>query len=487
MEFRRWGAATLVITGLAGCATSSLPARPRAATTLRDEDISEPVGRTLRTEPPLPDDAIDGWDGLGSDEDAQRARSATALDVEGAVRLALVRNRELRARIAALDVVRGRVTQRGALPNPELELEVLPERETGLEISVAYDVTAAILAPLRARATRPELDAERHAVAAEALALAYEVRAACFALASAMERLRVGQRALDAFAASRDAAEALYAAGNATALERVSERAAFERARVLVAALELEVVAAREHLRRLLGLDGSESVDFAIDLDAVPSELPDLAAMERRALEASHALEGARARVEALARQAGLVRTEGRLPDVSVDVHVLRGRPNDDAPGRDPARAVGGGVSIAVPLFDARRGDRRAADAALAAAEERYEGLALDIRSRARVQRARLEVAHARARHLDVVVAAAQAEVLDQTRRQYDAMQVDVFRLLEARRAVLELELARVDARRIYAVERAATDALLAGAVVGDGAPVTNTTLPAAESGEGAH
>ena len=64
---------------------------------------------------------------------------AKPIDVEAAVRVALLNNRELRARLRELGVVRGQITQAGTLPNPLVELELLPERNTTLEARVEYD------------------------------------------------------------------------------------------------------------------------------------------------------------------------------------------------------------------------------------------------------------------------------------------------------------------------------------------------------------
>jgi hypothetical protein len=59
----------------------------------------------------------------------------------------------------------------------------------------------------------------------------------------------------------------------------------------------------------------------------VPLEPPLRAGLEARSLRASFALAEMRFRLEALARQASLTRTEGWLPDVAVDVHALQGEP----------------------------------------------------------------------------------------------------------------------------------------------------------------
>ena len=452
----------LALTLLAGCASSPLPrvGDARSAARVDAEAVARaPVVVALTEAPPLPGEPVGAWRGLRHEDD-----DAHVLSVDDAVRRALENNRALRAAMSMLGASRGRAAQEGVLPNPVVELEVLPERDTGLEISVEYDLSELVLAPLRARAARPDVEAREIALRAAAIALTFEVRAAYFSLSASTARLSVAQRALEAFAASNEAASALFEAGNATALERAIEVVAYERARMVVAAQELEVSDALERLRRLLGVHGA---DASFSVSSAPPEVPASLELPRdlegRAIDASLELAAARAHLEGLGRRAGLVRTEGRLPDVSVDVHVLRGQPSVEAGRREATLGVGGGVSISVPLFDRRQGARRAIDAELDAALERYEGLAIDIRSAARERYNALVSTHARARHIADVVRPAQLHVLDETLRQYNAMQVDVFRVIEARRAVLEVELASFEAARAYHEAKAAFDALMAG------------------------
>ncbi len=88
---------------------------------------------------------------------------------------------------------------------------------------------------------------------------------------------------------------------------------------------------------------------------------------------------------------------------------------------------------------------------------------AIDIRSAAREARNRVRSLHTRARHFERVVLPAQANVLEQTLLQYNAMQIGVLDLLRARRELLEVELSYVDTLRDYWTGAAGLDALLAG------------------------
>ncbi|MBM4361823.1 MAG: TolC family protein, partial [Deltaproteobacteria bacterium] len=160
-----------------------------------------------------------------SDAEVDRLLGAP-LDAGGAVRAALLGNRELRATLRELDVPRGRLVQAGLLPNPTAELELLPERNSEVELRAEYDVTHALLAPLRAHAVAPEVEAARLRAASLVLDLGFRARAAFYRAQAAEERFSLATSMVDASAAGRDAARALHASGNLPELDAASREAA---------------------------------------------------------------------------------------------------------------------------------------------------------------------------------------------------------------------------------------------------------------------
>lgn len=389
---------------------------------------------------------------------------AAPLDAEAAVRVALLDNRELRARLREIGVARGQLIQAGLLPNPRAEAELLPERNSRVELRVEYDVTRALLAPLAARASAPELDAARTRAAAAVVGLAYRVREGFYRLQAAEQSLAIQQRELDALAARHEAAQALVRAGNVTELEVATEEATYERARVGVARSELRVAMERERMQRLLGQHGA-ATGWRVGGGLAPvSDAPDIAAdLERRALTASLALRESRQRLEALGRQAGWTRAAGWIPDVAIDVHGLHGDPDDAAASSGDDWRFGAGVSLEIPLFDRRQGTAAQLEAEFDALLEKYYGFAVDVRSAAREARSRVLSAHARARQYQDVIVPAQRRVTQQTLLQYNAMQIGIFQLLEARAAELRVELEQVETLREYWTAAAELTALLAG------------------------
>jgi len=161
-----------------------------------------------------------------------------------------------------------------------------------------------------------------------------------------------------------------------------------------------------------------------------------------------------------------------------------------DAHGEQDGNSVeiGGGARVTLPIFDQRRGATAAYGAQFDAALERYYASAVDLRSGLREARNRLRSAHARARQYDAVIVPARERVLRETLLQYNAMQVSVFQLLQARRELLDATLARAEVRRQFWTATAGAGTLFAGRQVGAVEPSpTGTSMSASGTSAGGH
>lgn len=448
---RPWCAALALL--LWGCASSSIRS-----------DLASV--RELSGETALPE--IDAPSGEPETDEQARALLAGPLDADGAVRLALLHNRELRAQLHELGVARGQLVQASLVANPEIEAEAFPAAPATSELRVEHEISSLVLAPLRADAAEAELAAARQRAAAAVVRLGYEVRSAFVAVQASERRQAIATQSLEAFALSREAARELLEAGNVRALEAASQIAAHERARVRLSEIDLELVERRERLQRLLGIDAAVG-----SVRVQPGPAPAPAALEpspdviARALERSLELAEARSRMLAAERGADAARIAGWLPDVSVG--AITAYQDSDDPWN-----LGGVISFGVPLFDRNQGQTRAQEARRAQAQDTHAAIALAIRSRARETERRVASAYERARDFERAIVPAYQQLLEETLLQYNAMQASVFDLLSARREQLDAELAYVETLREFWTATAALDALLAGVrVVAGPASVT--------------
>ncbi|MDQ3034842.1 MAG: TolC family protein [Myxococcota bacterium] len=413
-----------------------------------------------RSELELVDRDPQSWDRTPEDVESILAEP---LDVDAAVRIALLGNRSLRESLAELGVARGDLVQAGLLPNPVIDGEIRfpedqaepPQYDVGIEI----DLTALVLAPIRRDLASARMEVARLRVAGAMLDLAYRVRIAFFRYQASAQQLELVRTAMDAFAASVAAAEALRDAGNYRDLDVAIEEAAYEEARMDVARAELEALDARERLNVLLGLYGTDVTwEASARLDDpgdVPLELDDL---ERRAIEASLELAEARAELDAVGRSVGLARAEGLVPDITVGFHAeLDGDRWEYGPE----------MSIALPVLSQGQGRVLARESELEGMRERYVGTAIAVRASVRAARNRAVTTELLARRYRDVLIPARARVFEQTLRQYNAMQVDVFRLLQTRRDQIAAAIDYVDMLRQHWEARATLDQLLAGRLAG--------------------
>ena len=195
-------------------------------------------------------------------------------------------------------------------------------------------------------------------------------------------------------------------------------------------------------------------------LPAAPEAATVTADLERAAIDSNIDLLRMHAAMEAVVRHAGVARAEALFPELLLDVHALVGDPADTTA---PGVAVGVGLGIRVPIFDHAEGTIAAYEAELEVMLERYVGHAIEVRSLAREARARVLTAHARATQYASVVIPLRQRVLDETLLQYNAMQVSVFQLLDAYRALQESQMEAVETRREYWMAVAMLEAILVG------------------------
>jgi cobalt-zinc-cadmium efflux system outer membrane protein len=381
------------------------------------------------------------------------------LDADTVVRVTLLNNRELRGSLRDLGIERGQLVQAGLVPNPVFQFDLRKSTRKDLPLQkdyyVEYEVTKAVLTPKRAGVAESELDAARYRVAGDVVAKAFEARAAFYALVAAEQRFAIAQKNLDTLAAARDASVAMADAGNIPGVDLANQIAAFESARARTGELELELLERREEMQTMLGLAGADTSWTAIATFAALPDDPGVPAdIEKQTIVASLDLAQTKKRLEAIGKRTGLSRTEGWLPNIVVDGHFEQDFQYWER---------GGGASIRLPIFDHNQGLTAAYQAELDGLLERYHGLAIALRSAARRARNHVISAHTRARQYELTISPARDKVFEQTLLQYNAMQVGVFQLLQARTQQLDTELARVETVREFWTAKAAMDALLAG------------------------
>lgn len=397
------------------------------------------------------------------------------LTLENAVRIALMNNPQLRADLFGLGIARGQLLQASLFPSVEFDFALRFPQQAGHErswdVGAGIDLTQLILRGPRSERAQAELEAARIRAAGVTLDLAYGVRLAYYEVQAAEQQLELLRTAMQAFAASYDAARELLRAGNTIELDVATEQTAYEGARVAVAEAEADLIDARERLNVLLGLFG-RNITWQVGkrLPEPGPSLGDLGHLERRAIESSLELAQTRAELLGLARQVGVTKLVGVLPDLNLGVTAER---------HEGYWAVGPQLSGTLPLFDRMQGVRVSQEAELDALRERYQANAIDIRATLRAARDRALSAQARVVQYRDTLLPLRQRVVQQSLLQYNAMQIGVFQLLQARRDQLEAGRSYVATLLEYWRSRAALEQLLAGRMVGTLGTITRSASSA--------
>ena len=247
-----------------------------------------------------------------------------------AVDIAIMKNADLQARFEDLGIARAQLVDASLPPNIEFDGDIgsfADNRRSDFGFAATLNLRNLLLLPLRRGVASAGLDAVRIETGGAALEFAYEVRNAFYDYQAAAQLLELDQTVLDVAAASYDAAQRLYDAGNITALELANERAFYEQARSEATLAEAGVLGHREELNVWMGLSGTETdwqLAGRLDDPQPEVELPKVETLEGRAIEDSLDLLGLEYRYTASARMANLARAEGLLPSLRAGAQVGR-------------------------------------------------------------------------------------------------------------------------------------------------------------------
>jgi outer membrane protein, heavy metal efflux system len=396
-------------------------------------------------------------DGGGRPEERTRRLVSKTLTADGAVQVALLNNPRVQVAFEELGVARADVVRALRLPNPVAEGALhYHGDDPEVELGVLIGLNDLLFLPARSGAAHAALDAAKLSVAGAVLDLALDVRLAYLRYVAARQVVELRRTVLLAANGSYETTKALHEAGNITDLDLANERALYEDARLLVARAETEAVTARARLGSLMGMSGSgirwETADRLPDAD-VERTMP--ADVERRALRQSLDLELARRRFTAAAKAANLSRAEGLLP--RIEAGAIAEKEGDEPWGVGPA------VEIEIPLFYQGGGEVARARSDMRRQQNSYTAAAVQIRAATQDILARLETARSAIAFYRDVQLPLREQIVQQTQLQYNAMNISVFQLLQAKRDQIETARDYIETQRDYWIAQAELDQLLAG------------------------
>lgn len=370
---------------------------------------------------------------------------AKPLSGDDAVQVALLNNRRLRASFETLGVFQASYVRAATWRNPTLSFDIkLPDGADGgtkVEAGIVASLLDLLRLPAKRRTAMAEWEAARARVSADLVDFARDVRLAHLDVQAAGQTLELRATAEQAFAASDELAKRLRVAGNITALRAATEAAAYEEARLDTADARQQFDEARDRLAVMLGLaDNDWTVESQLANVTMPAKDSDFAADLAEAQKNNLALAAARAGVLAAAERAGIAHAAFFLDDMDVGLATER--------ETDGLWLTGPALTVPIPLFDWGQANRSRATAELRRTVALAQAQTCELVAALRTARAAVATRRtAAARYHDVLMPLV-ATVVEEGQKEYNAMLIDAFRLLEAKRQQVSVAVRYIAAAR---------------------------------------
>lgn len=396
---------------------------------------------------------------------------ARPLTAERAVQIALLNNRELQAVYANLGIAQANLVQAELWKNPVLNGSVTFPLAGGVpdySFDLALRFIDILYIPLRRSVAESQLEETKLQVTAEVMRVAGQTYAAFIDYLTERQRVAVLTEAVRAAAAIVESGRALRQAGNITDYDLEAEIAQQVQGTTELARAQINVAQARERVNQLLGLAGQQTQWRSADrLPAIAAKDPPIADTERRAIEASIDLAAVRQQIITTGRKYRVVDVTSLVPQLDLGGEFARTAGEKEA---------GPNFTVELAVFDWGQARREQARMEFLKTRDEFTALAVNIRSLARLQRAKLLSARQTAVFYTTTVVPQAQRLLESAVRQHNAMQLGVFQLLQARDRQIRASLEYVTALSTYWKERARLAQILAGKVPDEGSRASGTS-----------
>jgi cobalt-zinc-cadmium efflux system outer membrane protein len=382
------------------------------------------------------------------------------LTVETAVQIALLNNRSLQATFEEIGLSAADLIEAATIPNPKIDLAIRfpdkPPSGTYIDYGAALDFLSIIMIPLKKRVAKDQLQAVALRVADETLELVSQVKGAFYSLQASQQLLKRFQLIADTSAASLDLAQRQHEAGNITDLAMAQQQASYSRSRLDIATTEAEIRRNREKLDRLLGLWGADT-DWQIagELPEVPSSEVPMRSLERLAISQRLDLQADYLHFTSQVKNLGLTKAFRLLG--ALDFGIESERETDSQTRTGPTFA------IELPIFNQGQARIARGEAALRQSQDRFEALAVDIRSQIRELRDELASKREIARFYKDELLPGQRRILNESLINYNAMAIGNFELFTTKAEEARTEREYIEAVRDYWMTRAELERAVGG------------------------
>ena len=401
------------------------------------------------------------------------------LDADQAVRIALLNNPGLEARLALLGVQDAERVQLLTLPNPVLSLSRMlspDEREIGRQLSMG--LVDLVTLPWRTRWQGMQMEQATLATSQDVLRLAADTRRAWLRAVAARQQLASSERMHEAAEAGAELARRMARVGNFSRLQQARELGIQHDTAAQLARARLAATVEHEQLARLMGLWGRR-IDFRLP-DPLPA-IPQAAALrsgddaETTALRERLDLRALRLELDHLAERRGWARLGAMFGDIGLG--YSRNTSMDRASGHSDVTS-GWSIDLPLPVFDwGGAASARARAEVIRSASLLQQG-AIQARAEARSSWMRYRTAWDLAHQQQAEVLPLRRFIQDETMLRYNGMFVSVWELLAEARTSAQAVAIATDAQRDFWLAETDLQLALAGTSPGAAAASASAIAP---------
>ena len=373
---------------------------------------------------------------------------ATVLDRDAAVQLVLRHNAQLQATFEDLGIAAADLVQASRLQNPSLHVSARsPEggiSGTNIELGLAQNLLQLFTLRSQKRIATTEFEETKLRIAQTVLDTAQDAELAYLDLVAANQQLELRRTILEASEAGFELARRFHEAGNISELQLRREQSLTEDARVAILQVERRRSRARKELRNLLGTWGESEANWTTGarLPDVPANDPDLAELEKQAVDERFDLKAGLQEVRALELALGLNRRWRLLGGLEIEASAEQ--------ELDGEWVIGPGFDLELPLFNQGQPRVARAAAALRRAERSLEARIAMVRSEVLQLREQLNLERTMARRYITEIIPLNERTVVLAQEQYNYMLAGIFEVLQSKQNEYDAYETYIDTVRDY-------------------------------------
>jgi outer membrane protein, multidrug efflux system len=425
---------------LAGCASVSPDG-------LRSDVAELTAGRTAG----VPQAALPATDPAARAQAQQSIHGwlAQPLTQDAAVRIALLNNPGLQARLAALGVADAQRVQAITLPNPHLTLgRFTNSHEREIERTLAFGLLDLITLPWRTQRQAERLQIATLQTAQDVVQLAADTRRAWLRAVAAEQVAATHDRMAEAAEVGAELARRMAQVGNWSRLQQAREQAVLHEATRQRARARLAAATAREDLNRRLGVWGPQAqYPLAAQLPPLPGTALPADGIEATALRERLDVQAARRQLDTQAVRQGWSRAGAVFGDIGL-AYSRNTTTERDTGSSDIKR--GWEIELPLPLFDWGGAARTRAQAEVEQSAAQLQDTAVRARSEVRAAWLTYRTALDLARQQQAEVVPLRQLIADETTLRYNGMLASVWDLLAEARNSTQAVANAIEAQRDF-------------------------------------